>query len=67
MQVRRDRKEHAGLRPNGTTVRYVPIAPFTAFLLLTGYGRGEALGLRWLDVELYALDSQGRVVGEDDA
>ncbi len=58
------REEHAGLRTPGTTARYVPIAPFAAFLLLTGCRRGEALGLTWADVDLDAKDEHGRVVGE---
>lgn len=58
------REEHSGLRPKGTTRRYEPIAALTAFLVLTGCRRGEALGLTWADVDLDALDSQGRKVGE---
>lgn len=58
------REEHRGLRPRGSTRRYEPIAAFTAFLVLTGCRRGEALGLTWADVDLEALDSQGRTVGE---
>jgi integrase len=58
------REEHAGLRLRGTTRRYEPIAPFAAFLALTGCRRGEALGLTWADVDLDAVDTQGRVVGE---
>lgn len=58
------REEHAGLRPAGSTPRYEPIAPFTAFLLLTGCRRGEALGLRWIDVDLDARDHEGNAVGE---
>jgi integrase len=58
------REEHAGLRPLGSTRRYEPIAGFTAFLLLTGCRRGEALGLKWSDVDLDALDHEGRKVGE---
>jgi integrase len=58
------RAEHAGQLPKGSTRRYEPIAPFTAFLLLTGCRRGEALGLCWSDVDLDALDAQGRTVGE---
>jgi integrase len=58
------RAEHAGLRPKGSTRRYESIAPFTAFLLLTGCRRGEALGLTWADVDLDAVDSQGNKVGE---
>lgn len=58
------RKEHRGLLPKGSTRRYEPIAAFTAFLLLTGCRRGEALGLTWADVDLDAIDAQGRAVGE---
>lgn len=58
------REEHAGLRPVGTTPRYLPIAPFTVFLLLTGCRRGEALRLRWADVDLDAVDDAGEVAGE---
>ncbi len=58
------REEHAGLRTPGTTSRYVPIAPFAAFLLLTGCRRGEALGLTWANVDLDAKDEHGRAVGE---
>lgn len=57
------RNEHARLRVPGTTRRYVPIAPFIAFLLLTGCRRGEALSLRWSDVDLDALDNQESKVG----
>lgn len=58
------RAEHAGRRPLGTTRRYEPIAPFTAFLLLAGCRRGEALALTWSDVDLDAVDHEGRKVGE---
>jgi integrase len=58
------RDEHAGRRQRGTTPRYRPIAQFTAFLLLTGCRRSEALGLTWSDVHLDAVDAQGTVVGE---
>ncbi len=58
------RAEHAGHRPRGTTLRYPPIAPFTAFLLLTGCRRGEALALQWESVDLDAVDHEGRKVGE---
>lgn len=58
------RVEHAGLRQVGTTPRYQPIAYFTAFLLLTGCRRGEALALTWEDVDLEALDHEGKRVGE---
>jgi integrase len=58
------RAEHAGLHPRGSTRRYAPIAPFVAFVLLTGCRRGEALGLTWTDVDLEGRDAQGRTVGE---
>jgi integrase len=58
------REEHCGLLPRGSTRRYEPIAAFAAFLMLTGCRRGEALGLTWADVDLDALDAQGRAVGE---
>jgi integrase len=58
------RQEHAGLAERGSTRRYEPIALFAAFLALTGCRRGEALGLTWSDVDLEAVDPQGRVVGE---
>lgn len=58
------RKEHAGLRPKGTTLRYAPIAPFVAFCLLTGARLGEALALEWSQVDLDALDTSGAKVGE---
>lgn len=57
------RDEHR-LRHAGTTPRYRPIAPFTAFMLLTGCRRGEALSLEWKDVHLDALDHYGNTVGE---
>lgn len=58
------RAEHAGRGEKGTTLRYLPITPFAAVLLLTGMRRGEALGLRWDDVDLDALDHDGHKVGE---
>jgi integrase len=58
------REEHAKRRIRGTTPRYAPIAQFTVFLLLTGCRRGEALALMWSDVDLDALDHDGRRVGE---
>jgi integrase len=48
----------------GMTQRHVPITPFVLFLLLTGCRRGEALGLRWSDVDLDAVDHERRKVGE---
>lgn len=57
------RAEHArGI--GGTTPRYRPIAPFVAFLMLTGCRRGEALSLTWSAVDLAATDHGGKPVGE---
>lgn len=58
------REEHRGARAVGTTRRYPAIAPFIAFVLLTGCRRGEALSLEWGDVDLDALDASGAAVGE---
>ncbi len=58
------REEHAGLRAAGTTLRYPSIAGFTFFVLLTGMRVGEALSLDWKQVDLEALDHEGRAVGE---
>lgn len=58
------RKEHDGWKPVGTTPRYEPITPFVTFVLLTGCRVGEALSLRWQDIDLDALDAEGRKVGE---
>lgn len=58
------REEHAGRGEVGTTARYQPIRPLVLFLLLTGCRRGEALALRWADVELDATDHHDNAVGE---
>lgn len=58
------REEHAGKRPPRTTPRYKPIAPFVAAALVTGMREGELRGLEWKDVDLEALDHDGRPVGE---
>lgn len=58
------RDEHAGDGERGTTARYEPIAPFVATLLLTGMRFSEALNLTWSQVDLHALDHDGREVGE---
>lgn len=58
------REENAGMRPKGSTLRYVAIAPFLAVLVLSGMRRGEALALAWNMVDLDALDHAGAVVGE---
>jgi integrase len=41
-----------------------PIAPFVLFTLLTGMRLGEAASLKWSEVDLDALDSNGQKVGE---
>ena len=41
-----------------------PIAPFVAFVLLSGCRVGEAESLAWSFVDLEALDNEGRRVGE---
>jgi integrase len=59
------RAEHAGRRPVGTTPRHeTPVAPFIACALLTGMRLGEIVDLDWRNVDLEALDHDGRVVGE---
>jgi integrase len=58
------REEHAGERPRGSTPRYDAIGPFVAFVLLTGMRFGEAIALEWRQVDLDALDHDGRAVGE---
>lgn len=56
--------EHRGEGEKGTTPRYEPVAPFLAFLLLTGCRVKEALELRWADIDLDARDINGKPVGE---
>ncbi len=58
------RAEHAGRRPRGSTLRYRPIAPFVAVVLLTGMRFGEAADLEWGQVDVDALDNDGKPVGE---
>jgi integrase len=59
------RKEKAaGKARVGSTQRHIAIAPFVAFLLLTGCRRGEALALKWASVDLEAKDHEARTVGE---
>lgn len=60
------RDEHAGdgRKRIGQTPRYDPIAPFVAFVLLTGCRFGEALAVTWEQVDLDALDHSGHPVGE---
>lgn len=58
------RLEHTGALPPGSTRRYEPISPLVAFILLSGCRIGEVEKLKWADVELEALDCDGRKVGE---
>jgi len=58
------REEHRGLRPAGTTRRYDAVAPLITFVLLSGCRFGEAIGLRWDQVDLDALDGEGQRSGE---
>ncbi len=60
----RDEHTGEGRRRIGTTPRYEPIAPFAAYVLLTGCRLAEALALEWRQVDLDALDHDGRPVGE---
>jgi integrase len=46
------RDEHAGVGEVGSTRRYDPVAPFVCFVLLTGCRLGEALNIRWCDIDL---------------
>lgn len=50
--------------PTRTTPRYEPVAQFVAFVLLTGMRMGEAIDLDWSQVDLDALDHDGKKVGE---
>ncbi|HEY5372948.1 MAG TPA: tyrosine-type recombinase/integrase [Polyangiaceae bacterium] len=58
------RNEHAGKRKAGTTPRHQAIAPFVACVLLSGMRFGEVIDLEWKNVDLEALDNEGRTVGE---
>lgn len=58
------RAEHAARAETGATPRYKPIAPVIAAALVTGLRFGHLLGLQWSDVDLDALDADGRAVGE---
>jgi integrase len=60
----RDEHVGAGRKRLGTTARYQAVAPFAAFLLLTGMRLSEAERLEWSAVNLDAVDADGRVVGE---
>tara|TARA_R110002072_G_scaffold303012_2_gene491339 strand:- start:1808 stop:3016 length:1209 start_codon:yes stop_codon:yes gene_type:complete len=49
---RETRQEHARRSEPGATRRYDPVAPFVCFVLLTGCRLGEALNMRWTDINL---------------
>ena len=51
----------AGVR--GTMPRFAPIAPVIVLVVLSGMRIGEALALRWEDVDLDARDGTGERVG----
>lgn len=61
------RREHAA-NPSAAAVhgtpRYRPVAPLAAFVLLSGCRIGEALSLKWEDVNLDAPGEDGQPVGE---
>jgi integrase len=58
------RREKEGRLVPGRMPRHVAIAPITLLLLFSGMRRGEALALRWEDVDLDARDEHGNVSGE---
>lgn len=47
----------------GLTPKHVPMAPFVAYMLLTGCRAEEALGIPWSAVELDAKDTNGKKAG----
>lgn len=51
----------------GIEPRYQLIAPFVAFLLLTGMRSSEALAVEWPQIDLEALDGSGEVARVGDA
>jgi integrase len=61
------RKEHGG-KPSvlafHRTPRHDPIAPFVAYVMLTGCRFGEALSIRWDAVDLNAENDYGKAAGE---
>ncbi|MBW7935021.1 MAG: hypothetical protein H3C62_15730 [Gemmatimonadaceae bacterium] len=52
-----------GVGQKGQTPKYPPVAPFVAFMLLTGCRAEEALSLLWSDIDLDAKDATGKVAG----
>ena len=58
------RDERRAGKTQGETPRYDPIAPFVAFVALTGMRLNEAVDLTWAAVDLEAMDVNGARVGE---
>jgi len=58
------RAEHVGERPRGSTRKYEPIAPVMATALITGLRVSHLLALDYSDIDLDALDDNGKAVGE---
>ena len=57
------RDEAAGEGEPGTTPKYPAIAPFVAFVLLTGFRKSEAFNVDWSVIDLDAADNHGKKVG----
>jgi len=59
------RHDQATARTRAGTIepRYSPIAPFVATVLLGGFRVGEALALRWDQVDLSTVDADGALMG----
>jgi integrase len=53
------REEHAGRGEAGSTPRHETIAPFVAFMVLTGMRVGHALALDWSDVSEHRIAPRG--------
>jgi|GEM_PF-685052 len=58
------RAEHSGDHAKGTTRKYEPIAPVIAAALITGLRVSHLLALDYSDIDLDALDDNGKAVGE---
>lgn len=58
------RREHLGIGPRGLTYRYLPIAAYFLFLLLSGCRGIEARRTLWAYIDLHAYDGRGHIVGE---
>jgi integrase len=58
------RLERNGRLVPGRMPRHLAIAPITLLLMFAGMRRGEALALRWEDVDLDARDEHGNISGE---